>query len=412
MNSGSAVNLGNRAVFRAFDSKAKQISWSDPGNEPFRLFFPLATLAGILAVLLWPLHLMGWLGAYPGQVHARMMCYGFFGGFIFGFLGTAMPRMLSAPKLGLRNVALLSILFVAMNAAFASGSLLWGDLLMALLLGTFFVLIALRVRHRKDLPPPGFVLVAFSFLCVATGAAIGLAQQLNPELGTEWVGLQRLLSYQGFVLLPILGIGPFILPRFFGLQSAHDLPESLTPSKTWVTKAAFAIVTGVVILTSFFLEAKGFVRFGNGLRFAAALLYLVLEFPFRKAPGANTVLGFCLRLAFLLLLAGFLATAIFPAYRTALLHITFGGGFALITFVVATRVVLGHSGNLPLLKGRNLWLLIAAGCMLLGLATRMSGDFWPQVMASHYIYGAVLWVAGVLIWGWKVLPKVLQADEE
>ena len=390
----------------------KHISWSDLGNEPFRLFFPLATLAGLAAVLLWPLHLMGWTETYPGQAHARMMCYGFFGGFIFGFLGTAMPRMLSAPKLGPRNVSLLALLFLAMNIAYLSGSLLWGDLLMALLLAFFFSLIALRVRHRKDLPPPGFVLVGFSFLCVAAGAAIGLAQQFNPELDTQWVTLQRLLSYQGFVLMPILGIGPFILPRFFGMTSTHDLPESLTPSKTWLKKAGLALSAGLLIMISFVLEAKGLVRTGNGLRFAAASAFLALEFPFRKAPGGHTILGFCLRLALILLLAGFLTSALYPGHRTALLHITFGGGFALITFIVATRVVLGHSGNLPLLKGRNLWLLIAAGCMLLGLATRMSGDFWPHVMASHYIYGAILWIAGVIIWAWRVLPKVLQADEE
>jgi hypothetical protein len=50
--------------------------------------------------------------------------------------------------------------------------------------------------------------------------------------------------------------------------------------------------------------------------------------------------------------------------------------------------------------------------MLFGMATRISGDFWPKVLASHYTYGAVLWIAGVLLWAIYVLPKVLIADTE
>lgn len=102
----------------------------------------------------------------------------------------------------------------------------------------------------------------------------------------------------------------------------------------------------------------------------------------------------------------------FPGYRVGLLHLTLVGGFALITFVVATEVVFGHSGNLARLKGRNRWLLVAVGLMLVGMATRISGDIWPQVLVSHYIYGALLWIAGVLLWAVYVLPNVLIAGTE
>src|SRR6185503_20355920 len=69
------------------------------GREPFRIFFPAGVLAGIVGVSLWPLHFANVLELYPGLGHARIMVYGFFGVFIFGFLGTAMPRMLSARPL-------------------------------------------------------------------------------------------------------------------------------------------------------------------------------------------------------------------------------------------------------------------------------------------------------------------------
>jgi len=58
------------------------------------------------------------------------------------------------------------------------------------------------------------------------------------------------------------------------------------------------------------------------------------------------------------------------------------------------------------------WLLIAVGLMLFGMATRISGDFWQKILASHYIYGALLWVAGVLLWAIYVLPKVFVIERD
>ena len=67
--------------------------------EPFRIFFPPATLLGISGVSLWPLFFSGLHPFYPGPMHARLMIKGFLAGFVIGFLGTALPRLLSAPPL-------------------------------------------------------------------------------------------------------------------------------------------------------------------------------------------------------------------------------------------------------------------------------------------------------------------------
>ena len=119
-----------------------------------------------------------------------------------------------------------------------------------------------------------------------------------------------------------------------------------------------------------------------------------------------------MRIAFIALVSGFVLIAVFPAFRVSLLHLTLIGGFAVITFTVATRVFFGHSGNLEKLEARNWWLLVAVGLMLVGMAARISGDFWPTILASHYIYGAVIWIAGVLLWSSYVLPKVWQVEVE
>src|SRR5947208_1722517 len=105
----------------------KPIALADLGREPFRIFFPLGVLAGIIGVSLWPLYFTHVPDFYPGLGHARIMACGLFGAFIFGFLGTAMPRMLSAKPLHVFQVLLLVLLHAAMVTSFAFGNIFVGD---------------------------------------------------------------------------------------------------------------------------------------------------------------------------------------------------------------------------------------------------------------------------------------------
>jgi hypothetical protein len=184
----------------------------------------------------------------------------------------------------------------------------------------------------------------------------------------------------------------------------------MAPAAAWKKKAGFAVGAGGLIVASFFVELEGWFRTAYAVRFGTTLVYLALEFPFHRAPKFSNALGASLRIAFTALVSGFIIIALWPAFSVSLLHLTLIGGFAVVTFTVATRVVFGHSGNLEKLRGRIWWMLVAVALMLLGMATRISGDFWPKIMVSHYGWGAVTWIAGVLVWSCFVLPKGLRAD--
>jgi hypothetical protein len=108
----------------------RQVALVDLGHEPYRVFFPAGVAAGIAGVSLWPLYFAGATANYPGEAHARLMAFGLFGGFIFGFLGTALPRMLSAQPLGARNVFLLLTLHIAAAVAFAHQHIWLGNSLL------------------------------------------------------------------------------------------------------------------------------------------------------------------------------------------------------------------------------------------------------------------------------------------
>jgi uncharacterized protein involved in response to NO len=387
------------------------MSTKELAAEPFRIFFPAAVVAGIIGVSLWPLHFAGVAKLYPGLSHARIMAYGLFGGLVFGFLGTAMPRMLSTAAFNRLEVFVLLSVYIAMNTLYATARIVYGDASFLLLLIAFGICIGRRFPSRKDTPPPGFVLVLLGLLCAMAGTTLAIMANYSDEPPARPL-LQHLLSYQGFVLLPILGVGAFVLPRFFGLPNPHDLPEAKKPGATWFAKAWPALTAGALILVSFWLEADGWYRLGPAIRFATSLGYVVFELPLFQPSKIKNAFSLLLRLAFIFLLAGFLFVSLFPKYRVSLLHLTLIGGFAVVTFCVATRVIFGHSGNMALMKQPNRWLYVATGLMWFAMLTRVSGDFWPKIMASHYIYGAIVWTIGVILWSWKVLPKVLQRDAE
>ena len=392
-------------------TESQGIDWKLLCAEPFRLFFPLAVVVGLIGVALWPLHFAGFVEFYPGQSHARVMAYGFFTGFFMGFLGTALPRMLGSASFRPFEIGLLLALYLATVFCTLENKFEWGDTLFLLLLGAFCLVLFQRIWSRRDVPPPSFILVGLAMLCGLSGATLSLWVSRTEDAFFA-ATLQHLLAYQGYILLPILGVGAFLLPRFFDLPNRQEFAESRTPPPGWTRQFAIALAAGALIIGSFWLEATGWARGGPALRLVISAVYLAREVPiYRGSQGPNSA-ALMLRLGFLCVLLGFLAMVIYPGYRIAVLHLTLVGGFAVITLVVATRVIFGHSGNGRLLKLRSRWLTIAVSLMMLGMITRVTGDFLPEGLTSHYSYGAALWIVAVLLWSVYVLPKVLRPDPE
>ena len=392
-------------------NKRKRLTLAIVAEEPFRLFFPLGFLAGVIGVTLWPLHFGGIFGDYPGISHARIMAHGFFGGFILGFLGTALPRLMELRSLNPTELIALAAAFVTMVAAHVGGNTLVGDVAFLCVLAIFAIVIGRRLGRGSDLPPPGFVLVGLAWLCASAGPVIAIVES-RVELTSEWFLAGRLLTYQGFVLFPVMGVSGFLLRKFLGTGGCGQCAGGSDARSAWVKHAIKTGVVGMIILATFALEVFGWNHTAYFIRFAVAGLYIFCASQVHKTGFGGTHLEKLLKCALGMILLGLLLVAMFPGYRVALLHVALVGGFALFTMCVATRVVLGHSGNGKLLKGKTWWLVIATVFMLMGMATRISGDYFPKILVSHYNYGALFWVIGAGVWGWKVLPKVWVPDPE
>jgi uncharacterized protein involved in response to NO len=382
-------------------------------GEPFRVFFPLGIAVGTIGLALWPLFFWGLLPIYPGILHARLMIEGFMGAVIIGFLGTAGPRLLSARHFTFVEVTALLSLHLFMVAAHLTGRSAWGDALFFGELATFLVILGRRFLAQGELPPPNFVLVGCGLLSGAAGAAIVAFTSVVP-------GWSRLYTFgvlalsQGMVMLPVLGVGVFLFPRFLGVRFEIDPAELRRRTPEWKRQASLAAATAACVMVSFVLESVGFLRTAGALRFSAAALYGATQMPAVLKFGRAPLLGQCIRASNWLLLAGLLWPVFLPVYRVAGLHLVFIGGFMLTTLTVSTRVMLGHSGQLQLCRQPLPFLIVAASLLVIGLAARIGADFMPTMLArnDHLIWASLLCIAAALIWSIRLVPRVFIADTD
>lgn len=384
-------------------------AWRMIREEPYRLFFPMGAVAGVWGVMLWPALYAGMLGFYPGEAHTRIMVEGFIGAFVAGFLGTAFPRLTGNRTWSAGELLVVAGLWGMTVASHAFNHVAAGDAAFAVML---LALLAGMVRRvifgHRDIPPPGFILVVAGVLGAALSAGF-LALNPSPSLSQwQWA---RLWLFQGFPLLPLMGIGPYVLPRFFGMPSSHSFDDSPTPPAGWWRKAVMAGIAGLLIVASFALEVYGKALAGPLLRGLVILLWFANETPILRRVKTSTTPGNAVRWAILSLAAGLLCAAFWPMRRVGSLHLFFVSGIGLITLTVGIRVILGHAGRHDLLGGKILWLRWVVGLAILAATTRMSADFLPAIRGSHHIYAA--WTWGILSVIWMGVPgRYLLRDEE
>ncbi len=366
-------------------------------SEPFRVFFPLGIIAAVFGLLLWPLHYVGWWPIYPALQHPRILIFGFGAAFLFGFLGTAWPRFLESSALNRPEVALLALGWFLAQLAYAKASIASGDLLSAATGCLLLVILGRRLfGGGRSLPPPGFSL---AFLSVVMSVAVLFAWGFQLHLTSPEIDyLLRLFGYQGFLLLPILGVGSYLFPRFF--QEEGNRPPLVSPAR----RARFVWGSALAIVISFFIEVYLSVSWGNVIRLFAVVAWAIGLLPFLFQGHAPGTRAWALRMGLLMLCAAFLLRAIRPGEIFAFEHLLFLGGFTQLILLVADRVVMGHyHDKTPPLRSRS-WQWIV-WLMVLTAATRATADLVPSTRISHHIYAAIMLIVIFLIWVFLQLRK-------
>lgn len=361
--------------------------------EPYRVFFASGAVWSIIGVALWPLYYAQQIGFYPGLAHARIMIEAFGGAFVVGFLGTAGPRMASAPKLTSAELVWLLTLHQACGLSHLMLRMAWGDaFFIALQSSLVLVLVARVVRFAKEPPPPQMLLALTGLLCGIFGAGMLLssATYLDPQR----LRLAQLLLYQGLLLPPVLGIGSFVFPRMLG----GDFGDSKTAGQGRM-KLIRCLVAVLLLVGSFLVEAGGHPGIGYALRAAVAVFYLMLEVRWKAGRSGSLVTG--LRWALILGLLGLVLSPFWYAQHVSVEHLLYIGGFGMLMLIVGSRVLFGHSGDLEgfFVSSKGVRWFVFLG--VLTAFTRATPAWRPSTTVSHHIYAAIGWAvvaAGWLVW--------------
>ncbi len=392
----------NHKKHRATGPRRDGLRWL--ASEPYRLFFFSGAVWSIIGVSLWPLYYAQQLGFYPSFVHARIMIEAFGAAFVVGFLGTAGPRMATAPKLTPPELIWLFALHQACGISHLTLRMAWGDGFFIALLGSLWLCLLIRVmKFRKEAPPPQLLLALTGLICGITGASLLLssATLLDPQR----LRLANLLLYQGLLLPPVLGIGAFVFPRMLGGEFGN--PKSAAQSRT---KLLRAIVAAILIVGSFFLEACGQIIPGYALRSLVAAGYLVLEVRWKteQTGSLTTGLFWSLILGWLgLALAGFCYTQ-----HVSVKHLLYIGGFGMLMLIVGSRVLIGHSGDLDGFFVKSKWVRFLIFLGVLAAITRATPAWVPSTTVSHHIYAALTWALLALFWLLWHRRRFVKRDEE
>src|SRR5262249_22243085 len=215
-------------------------------TDPYRIFFPLGIVLGVMGVAIWPLYYFGVTANYSGRVHAFVQTDGFLYAFIAGFLLTAIPRFTGTDPPSRRTQYVLAAILVSGAFAFELWAFRVGNALFVATHAMVVVLAIRRFRRRKHDPPETFSLVGLGMMAGALAAVVDLGVACNaipPSL--DLLG-RRLLS-EGMVLLLVLGVGGFLGPRLLGFAALQKFD---TTEQARSTNILFYKVAGITVLLS------------------------------------------------------------------------------------------------------------------------------------------------------------------
>ena len=356
-------------------------------EEPYRLFFPLGLFTSLIGISHWLWYYAKLTDTYSCNYHGLFQMQGFEAAFVVGFLMTALPRFLEVPGARPWEIALALGAFLATTGGLYQEHQATAQTGFLILMGHLSVFAARRYLRRQDELPETFRLIPFGLL----NALLGSTLILNPIPG--FVKLGERLVEQGMILAFILAIAPYLGSRLL------DRPER-QPGRV------FTLSVGFLLLLSFWIEAGFSDPIGKLLRAAVVTLHIGRTLPpFHRPRTPLWHLRF-LWLSFWCLQLGLWLAGLFPDYEIVALHLTFIGGFSLLTLIIATRVIAAHCGFEADWAKNPKSLVIMGFALLLALVSRILADFYLDYYFGMLHIGAGFWLTGAIAWALVFLPKL------
>ena len=372
---------------------------------PYRIFFPLGILCGILGVGHWVLWSAGWIKESNSFFHASMQVEGFLACFVAGFMMTALPRFSGTSNASNAELAVgvgAAMLFVILSLYGYNAE---AQLCFLALIFNLVAFAARRFPHRTKDPPASFALIPFGLLHAVLGSSLILLNRFGRD-SLRLMETGRQMLQIGFLLCMVLGIAGYLAPYLTGFAADPRVdPGAGFLRRFTKSNLVFHAVSGALIIGSFFL-GPAFPRPAPFLRATVALAHFNLFGKIYRWPKKRSSTALLFWLACWMVPAGLWGAALWPDYRIAALHVLFIGGFSLMIFSFGLLVVLSHGAQTGLLSGPLIPLKIVGLFVLAAMVLRVTADIegWHYQLWIHMASG--LWVIAAALWLIYIFPKL------
>lgn len=365
--------------------------------HPYRLFFPLGAIGGVLGVGQWIFWSLGFHVPNVSVVHTTLQAQGFLASFVIGFLFTAFPRFTGSPPVPRLSIAFtfgaMLVFFIA-AAGFRDLWIAQAAFLCALAgLGSAMVR-ALALRTKPLIGP--FALVGFGLAHAVAGPILILVSRFG-EASTTLYSVGRQMVQLGFLLCAVMGVTGKLAPFLMGYGDIDPVDTPLDRLRRSPLAVVLHVAVGLLIATSFILEPFH-PRFALFLRAAVVTAHLAVFARFARLPARTETYRVFFSISTWMVALGLWAEALWPVYRVAALHITFIGGFSLMIFSFGSLVVFSHSARAALIAGPMKPLRWIGGAVLLALVLRVSADLSANQYMALIHSASGTWVLAAIGW--------------
>lgn len=322
---------------------------------------------------------------------------------------TAIPRFTQTDFLSPKELALLlfQLLGVLLVLCFSESEyLFWFMLSLGWIYFIWFG--SKRFINRKQNPP-------FTFVFVAIGVASGFLGTVclslyHSELSSSAFifSLGKVSFFDTMILALVIGVGGRLIPGILGFQeivnAQREIYETKKPFLSLVPNSIYFM--GLLFLVSIFLEVFEILSLAYTFRALVVSYIAFVYWRIQQKPEKRTWHSFFIRTAcWFLLVASWLL--VFLDEKIAVKHLSYIGSYTLLTFMIASRVVLAHSSEgLELEKKLNPYAVV--GLLFVAAAlTRATANYFPTIYTNHLGYAALCFLLAGVFWGFVFLPKII-----
>ncbi|MGH8427619.1 MAG: NnrS family protein [Gammaproteobacteria bacterium] len=350
----------------------------------FRLFFLLAGLFAVVAMLLWGFVLAGHGPALGPLWHGHEMLFGYAGAVIAGFVLTAAANWTKRPTLIRASLAAIALVWVAARIVVALPAA--PDGLKAALCAGFFVFLAIgvgrpiiAVRSSRNY---GVIAVLSVF------AALELLYWLAPGLRARVLDAALM-----FILVMVALIGGRVIPAF----TRNATPGlRVRPAGLWRDRVAMAALIALGVLALIPATPQPLFAAVAALGAAAHALRML---GWGGGKTLSRPILWVLQAAYICLPAGLALWAAqgfgAPIPFWVPLHVLAVGALGLMTLGMMTRVSLGHTGRLIVADKAT---TLAYVLLIAAVVVRGGGPFLGAASYQTVMLVAVgLWTAAFVI---------------